>query len=106
MQVDVTQELKLRSGEPLERATKVENGKVIEKETLTFKIVAIEALECMTDLDKNITGTIKRQRGKLADKIYDEEKEYSIDETKMLKDRIDQVSTTYVLNVMYNILGE
>ena len=125
MKIDVTTVLKLRTGEPLEQYTpdaqlkeqKFKMGLIklneaefdaLEKEPITFKTSVVSALDAMTDADKGLAGDVKRLRGKLADRIYaaNGEADFTIEELKMIKDRVGEVCSTYVLNVIYDILGE
>ena len=108
MIIDVNAVLKTRTGEPLEQATKVVEGKVLEVEPITFKIAVVNALEAMTEADKDLSGMEKRKRGQLADKVYagDDTTELTLEECQMIKDRVGIVCSTYVVNRIYDIIGE
>jgi|TARA_R100000501_G_C2622234_1_gene115448 hypothetical protein len=85
-----------------------ETDKPTEIIDTTVKHHLMDILDATTPKDKAVEASEKRKRYNLATKIWETEGEIelSIDEAKMIKDRVDEVSNNYFLGLMYDILGE
>lgn len=92
--IDFTQILKGPGGVDLTNCVKMDDAgkKCVETEKVTLTFVAVVALEAMIDKDHGADPKVKFERDLLARKIYENtHAELSLDEAKMIKDRIGEV---------------
>ena len=102
MKVLVNQVLKQRNGEPLKDNDG--KGNVVDA---VFRIAIINALESTLEQDRNEQPIKKYERGKLADKVYDnDEVELTVDESALIKDRIGRVFGPYVVKCCWDLLEQ
>lgn len=102
--IDFTQPVLDLDGKPMLRP-EVNDPKKTTPITLTD--IAVQALLSVTESDKNMTGAQKFDLAELAHKIYkNKTAALTIDERKLLKDRIGLVETPLVVGAVWPMLDE
>lgn len=101
MKINLSQAVKNRRGETIDRPTDKGDRPAIYKDFI------IDCLDAPHESDKK-DNKGKRKRGKLADRIERStgEIELSVDEAKILKDSVDEVGTVLMQSRLYEALGE
>lgn len=101
MKLNVTQVLKQRSGEPI---IDNDNGVAVDA---TLRRGIINALEVALETDRNEQPIKRYERGKLADKVYDnDEVELSAEEITLIKERVGKVFNAYIVKVIWDLLED
>lgn len=101
MKINVTQVLKQRNGESVKDVDV--KGNAIDA---TLRPVLINVLEAPTEEDRKEQPIKKYERGKLADRIYDNvEVELSAEEVSLLKNRAGKLlPNAYIVKVIWDLL--
>jgi len=104
MLINFATTLNALDGEPLEMQKSKQGPNVL----MTLGAAVVEALLVHTDMDNQLSGTVKFARWKLAQKITEQTDEgnvdVTIDEIKMMKDRVGEVCTAIVVGPAFLIL--